>query len=96
MTTLANPLIPIEKDPSAQLDYTISWHDWLPPQDRIVSVTWTVPVGIAMASNAFSTTDATIWLTGGTDGQTYDITCEITTLENRVDDRTFRVQVVNR
>jgi hypothetical protein len=49
-----------------------------------------------MASNAFSTTDATIWLTGGTDGQTYDITCEITTLENRVDDRTFRVQVVNR
>jgi hypothetical protein len=49
-----------------------------------------------MASNSFSTTDVTIWLTGGTDGAIYDITCEITTLEGRVDDRTFRVQVVNR
>ena len=74
----------------------MDWQQWLPPQDRITAVTWTVPAGITMASSTFSTSDTTIWLTGGTDGTTYDIVCEITTLEGRTDDRTFRVEVVNR
>ena len=96
MTTQANPIAVFQKDPSAALDYTVDWQQWLPPQDRITAVTWTVTSGLTNASSSFSTSDATIWLTGGTDGTTYDVTCEITTLEGRIDDRTFRVEVVNR
>ena len=97
MTTQADPIYVIPKDPSAELDYTMDWGQWMPPNDRIVNVTWTIsPSGLTNSSNTFSTTQTTIWLTGGTDGTTYDVTCEITTLEGRIDDRTFRVEVVNR
>jgi hypothetical protein len=97
MTTSANPIVVIPKDPSAELDYTVDWEPWMPPNDRIVNVSWTIsPSGLTNSANSFSTSDATIWLTGGTDGTTYDVTCEITTDEGRIDDRTFRVEVVNR
>jgi hypothetical protein len=98
VTTQANPIAVFSKDPGAELDYTMDWQQWMPPQDRIVNVTWTIsPAGTLLnAANSFSTTDTTIWLSAGTDGLTYDVTCEITTNEGRIDDRTFRVEVVNR
>lgn len=85
------------KDPSATLDYTLDWYadGWL-GTDTISAVTWVVPSGLTQASSSNTTTTATIWLSGGTVGTDYEVTCRITTAGGRVDDRTLRLQVRNR
>jgi hypothetical protein len=87
---------PIKKDPDAFLDYSINWSDWLVGGDVIVSATWTVPTGLVGSGQSFSGTYATIWLSGGTVGQVYQVTCEIVTTANRQDDRSIYIQVEQR
>jgi hypothetical protein len=93
---VANPIGEFVKDPDAALDYTVDWKLWLVPRDTISSVAWTVGAGLTNAAAAKTTTSATIWLTGGTAGTSYDVTCEIVTTQGRTDDRTFRVNVEDR
>lgn len=66
------------KDPDETLDYQIDWSTTL-GTDTISTSVWTVPVGITEASSANTTTTATIFLSGGTDGTRYDLTNTITT-----------------
>lgn len=79
------------KDPDATLDYVINWVDWL-DGDTINSVEYVAATGItvetAMLTESLTTT--TLWLSGGTAGQSYDVTCRITTALGRIDDRTIR------
>ena len=84
------------KDPQAVLDYEIDWAAWLPAGDTITATTWTATTGIAMVSNTFTDTKATVWLSGGTENVTYNLTCHITTAAGREDDRTIYVRVTNR
>lgn len=83
------------KDPDAVLDYKVDWSAWLPTGDTIVASTWTVPVGITQATPPPSFTDstATIWLSGGTLGDTHEIVNHVTTAQGRQDDRTIRVVI---
>ena len=76
------------KDPSAVLDYTIDWLSWL-GTDTITASTWTVETGITKVTSSFTTTKATIWLSGGTLGTTYAATNHITTAGNRQEDKTL-------
>ena len=91
----------IEKDPEATLDFDVDWsvafNSWL-AGDTIASVAWTVEAGLTKAAESNSTTVAKVWLSGGTAGTTYAVTCRITTASTpaRVDVRTFRVRVVQR
>ena len=80
------------KDPDAVLDYSVDWSNWL-GDDTISTVTWEVPTGIKKENQSNTTTVATVWLSGGTAGNTYDITCRITTAGGRTDDRTVRLKV---
>lgn len=80
------------KDPSAVLDYKVDWATWL-STDTIATVAWTVPTGITQTSTSNTTTTATIWLSGGTAGTTYEIVCRITTAGGRTDDRTIGIRV---
>lgn len=84
------------KDPDAVLDYQIDWGgNWL-GSDTIDTSTWTVPSGITKDDESKTTTTTTIWLSGGTVGERYAITCHITTVAGREDDRTFYVKVEER
>ncbi len=83
------------KDPDAELDYRRDWSKWLPEGDTIETSTWLVPDGITSESESHDDTTATIWLSGGTVGQSYEITNRITTTEGRTDDRTFTVAIRN-
>lgn len=96
----------IEKDPNAVLDYHVCWQDWL-AGDTIASAAWTVPVGLTKDSQSINsgavTIDgtshpansvATVWLSGGTAGQEYSVVCRVTTAAGRINDRTFRVRMV--
>lgn len=84
------------KDPNAKLDYKVDWSLWLTTGDEIASVTWTVPAGLTNEAVANTTTTATIWLSGGTLDASYDVACKVTTTDGRIDERTFRIYVINR
>ena len=83
------------KDPSATLDYTIDWSEWL-GTDEIITATWNVPAGLVKVKSTFSTTTATMWLSGGTAGITYYIDCTITTDQGRTDSRQLTIFVTSK
>jgi len=83
------------KDPDAVLDYQVDWSDWL-DTDTISTSTWTVPTGITKDSDTNTTTAATIWLSGGTAGTSYNIVNHIVTAAGREDDRTIIIKVRER
>lgn len=83
------------KDPIAALDYTIDWAAWL-DDDTISESTWEAADGIDVDSDTATTTTTTVWLSGGTLGDTYDITNHIVTAAGREDDRTFKVKVTEK
>jgi len=85
----------IPKDPDAVLDYSVRWEPWL-AGDELATVVWTVPTGIVKDSQSATADTATVWLSGGTAGRSYFVTCHITTTAGREDDRTFRVDVRER
>ena len=80
------------KDPQGLLDYLIDWEAFL-DGDFIDSVLWIVPDGLVSEAEAHDNTTATIWLSGGTVGMTYDVVCRITTIGGRIDDRTIAICV---
>jgi len=83
------------KGQSSILDFSVDWTQWL-DDDTLSSVVWTVPSGITKHDENNSSYIATIWLSGGTLGQSYDIVCSITTIAGRVDSRTITVIIRDR
>ena len=83
------------KDPDAKLDYKVDWEEWL-DGDTISASTWTVPTGLTQVSASFSTTTATVWLSGGTAGGSYQVVNRVTTAAGRIDDRTITIRVLEK
>ena len=89
------------KDSNSRLDYKVDWADpdegpWLAEGEQIVTSTWIVPAGIVKDDEDNTATTATVWLVGGTAGQTYAVTNRIETNQGRVDDRTIKIFVTER
>lgn len=88
------------KDPDARLPFAADWSAWLANEgDTATSATWIVPAGIVQENSPAPTLIngvATVWLSGGTAGMDYYVTCRLTTAGGRTDDRTLRIQVQNR
>lgn len=95
MAASSSPIVVYDKDPNAVLDYTVDWRTWL-GDDQILTSSWTLPVGVANAGATFSSTTATIWITGGIAGTSYAIYNQITTGNGRTDKRTIRINAVDR
>lgn len=93
----------IEKDPVAQLTYTVSWVDWLEAGVALATSNFTTstvaddPSGITVSSPVIvDGNKATISLAGGSAGNTYTITNTVTTNNGQTDARRFRVDVKER
>ena len=97
------------KDPQAELDYKFDWapltneapgavSDWLASGETIESYTLTIAGGITNVSDSRtdSNTSVTVWLSGGSAGREYRVTCHIVTSAWREDDRTIVVKVRQR
>lgn len=85
-----------KKDPDSLLDYQFDWSEWLAPDgDAIESHDVIVGAGLTKVSSAIDPDGqaVTVWLSGGTAGATYNVTCRITTGGGRIDDRTMKVEV---
>lgn len=83
------------KDPNAVLDYTADWSRWL-GDDTIVTSTWILTGGLTEVSSSNTDTSATVFVSGGTAGSSYEATNRITTAGGRTNDRTLRIPVRNR
>lgn len=96
--SVPTPVRVFKKAPGATLDYTEDLSAYLNDiGDRLDLLshppTWTLDAGIANAGQKFTSTTATIFISGGTDGVSYDISLDFTTLAGRIDRRTFRLNV---
>lgn len=83
------------KDPDEVLDYEFDWSARL-ADDTISAVTWTVPAGLTKDSQSVTGAVAVVWLSGGTDGEAYDIGCRVETAGGRTYDETIRLPVRTR
>jgi len=89
------PLTWPAKDPDEVLDYEIDWTARL-AGDTITSSAWTAPDGIIKTDESNTTTTATIWLSGGTDGETYSILNRVVTAGGRTMDQTVTIKIVEK
>lgn len=86
-----------QKDPNATLDYKRDWAVWLAPfGDTILTSAWIVPAGLTKGTDTSTSTTATVWLSGGTAGQSYDVVNRVVTTQGRTDDRTMQIVVRER
>lgn len=83
----------IDKDPDEVLDYQIDWSSNLDSGDTISTSTFTAATGLTKDSESNTTTASTVWLSGGTFGKSYLVTCRIVTAQARTKERVFRVHV---
>ena len=81
------------KTPAEVLDYGWDWSRWL-DGDTLASSTWTVDTGLTIQSHTYDTASTTIWLTGGSEGATYQATNTVTTAAGRTAQRTFEIRIV--
>lgn len=83
------------KDPDAVLDYEFDWSDWL-GADTIATHTVTAATGLTVDTSEATSTAVTVWLSGGSVGTSYAVTCHIETAAGREDDRTVTLAVQER
>jgi len=84
------------KDPDAVLDYAFDWTKWLQTSESISTYTISIDAGLTKDSDSETAGIVTVWLSGGTDGETYKVACRITTGLGRTDERTAVVEMSER
>lgn len=94
------------KDAQDVLDYKFDFanatnggndSDWLASGETISTHTITAESGITIDSSSVTDTNTsvTVWASGGTAGESYDIACKITTSGGRTLERTLALVVRN-
>jgi hypothetical protein len=87
------PLPMPSKDPDEVLDYNIDWTDRL-DGDTISSVATELEAGdVTIDSTNYSGAIQTIWLSGGTHGETAIVTGRIVTAGGRTMDEAIKVKI---
>lgn len=94
-------LITFIKDPDSQLDYDVDFTAWLTPiSDTISAVVWDVPAALTVVGQSATGLIAKIWVSGGTVGEKYRVTCRITTVGTggftRIKDKSFYIRIAER
>ena len=95
---VSNPAKPIGiKDPEAVLDFPVSFAAWLADiSDTYLSHIVLTTGGIVCNSSTHSNGVISLFLAGGTIGETASFTIRITTAGGRTDDRTFYLSIKER
>lgn len=87
------------KDPAAEKDYWFKWADWLTDTEIIASTTLTVEAGLTLDATSIEDTSTSVlgFFSGGTHGERYSVTCEITTDASpaRIERRTIYIEVAD-
>jgi hypothetical protein len=83
------------KRPAAIKDYKFKWTAWLAttPSDVISTSLVTAPAGITIVTQSNTADEVTVWLSGGTLSEKYQIRNHITTVGGRVEEETMYIIV---
>ena len=82
------------KQPADVLDYDIDYRDWLADRsDTLQSATVTAETGLTVSSFVIVQGVVKVFLSGGTDGGSYKVTCTATTAGGRVKQAEIRINV---
>lgn len=87
------------KDPQAVLDYGIDWSKWLVGGDTISSASWSVTGtddDLVVDDDYLDSSVAGVWLSAGSVGSRYQVTCHVVTAAGREDDRSLFVRCEQR
>ena len=96
-----NNVLTIEKDPQAQLLYSLDWIEWL-NGEQLDTVEFSIqarindPNPLIMLSSGISGTKTYIELANGQLNKGYLVNAKITTLTGLIDKRNFKVIIDNR
>lgn len=84
------------KDPQATLRHSIDWSGWLQEGETITAQSVTAPTGITADQVAQADGVVSYRVSGGRAGKDYVVTCQITTSQGRIDQRSMLYQVRER
>ena len=84
-----------DKDPAAVLEYGWPWAVWL-NGDTIDVFSFDVPTGLTEVISYEEDGLITLWLSGGTLGKSYRVTCTITTAAGRIEQRSAIFNMVDK
>lgn len=99
--TYVNKVLTIDKDPQAQLIYSLDWVEWL-NGETLSTVEFTIqarlndPNPLIMISSGISDTKTYIELANGQINKSYTVNAKITTATGLIDRRSFKVVIDNR
>jgi hypothetical protein len=79
------------RDPDDVSDFRWDWTARLADGETVQTATVTAPTGLTKDSQSNDTTTVTAWISGGTAGQSYTVTCRITTNQGRTFDWSIRL-----
>lgn len=97
-----NNLLQIDKDLEAVLAYTFDWVEWLDEGDSLVTAEYTIqtrsndPRPLVNVDSGITGTKTYIQLSNGQLDKVYTVTVKVTTANDLIDRRNFRVRVINR
>jgi hypothetical protein len=86
---------PYMKDPDAVLDYVWDWSQWL-DGDIILSHNVFAQGGLTVNNTEKVGGTIKAWIKDGIEGIQYWVTCRVTTVGGRTDDRTIQILVRSR
>ena len=82
------------KQPADVLDYDFDYSDWLDDRvDTIATQTVTADTGITVGTVSNASGVVKAWISGGTDGQTYKVTCTMTSAGGRIKQAEISIRV---
>lgn len=82
------------KQPEEVESYSIDYSKDLTQGDNVKSAVITVtPTGLTVRSHVVKDPKVRIWLSGGVNGESYKVTCTVTTEDGRVLQDEFRVKI---
>lgn len=86
------------KDPSSTVDFSIDWSDWLAADEQIVSAAWNIEPSLAGGLQAGQLIDAGsvrgVFVSGGSAGDRYRLTCHVVTDAGRSADRSLALRLM--
>lgn len=97
-----NTGLEIDKDTEAQLTYTFDWSNWLPTDDSVSTVEYSVaarrndPTPVTIETSGVDGNNTYVELSGGQANKVYIVTAKVTTTEGLIDRRNFRLNVLAR
>lgn len=86
------------KDPDDTVIRALDWSKFLTSSlgvDTIVSVVWTVPIGMTKVSESVSTVYTIIKISGGVVGEHYVFQCRMTTAGGEQIDQSVTISIAN-